>query len=166
MIERAAIDADAHGLAVVARDLADGRELLVAALAVADVAGIDAVLVERAGAFGIFRQQDVAVVVKIADERNVAAGVEQALLDFGDGRGGFGHVDGDADEFGAGLGEFEALLRGGGHVGRVRVGHGLDDDGRAAADLDFADLYADRVVAFAKHREAIVANRWSWALVR
>ena len=53
-----------------------------------------------------------------------------------------------------------------GDVGRVRVGHGLDDDGRAAADLDLADLDADRVVAFAKHCEAIVANRWSWALVR
>ena len=84
----------------------------------------------------------------------------------GNSRGGFGHVDRDADEFGAGLREFEALLRGRGDVGRVRVGHGLDDDGRAAADLDLADLYADRVVAFAKHCEAIVANRWSWALVR
>ena len=34
LIERAAIDADAHGLAVVARDFADGGKLLVAALAV------------------------------------------------------------------------------------------------------------------------------------
>ena len=78
--------------------------------ACADVAGIDAVLVEGAGAVGIFGEQDVAVVVEVADERRVAAGVEQALLDFGNGGGGFGNVDGDADEFGAGLGEFEALL--------------------------------------------------------
>ncbi len=48
LIERAAVDADAHGLAVVAGDAADGGELLVAALAGADVAGIDAVLVEGA----------------------------------------------------------------------------------------------------------------------
>ena len=33
LVERAAVDADAHGLAVVARDAADRRELLVAALA-------------------------------------------------------------------------------------------------------------------------------------
>ena len=111
LIERPAIHADADGLAVVARNIADGGELLVAALAVADVAGIDAVFIERAGAIGIFRQQHVAVVVKIADDGHVAAGIEQALLDFRHGRGGFGHVHGDADEFGAGLREFEALLR-------------------------------------------------------
>ena len=35
------------GLLLIARDLADRRELLVAPLAGADVAGIDAVLVER-----------------------------------------------------------------------------------------------------------------------
>ncbi len=45
-----------------------------------------------------------AVVVEVADDRGVAAGVEEALLDFGDGRGGFGNVHRDADEFGAGFG--------------------------------------------------------------
>ena len=68
LIERAAIHADAHGLAVVARHFADGGELFVAALAVAHVAGIDAVLVEGAGAIGIFGEQHVAVVVEIADD--------------------------------------------------------------------------------------------------
>ena len=91
LIERAAIDADAHGLAVIAGDSADRGELFVAALAGADVAGIDAVLVESASAVGIFGQQDVAVVVEIADERSFAAGVEHALLDFGDSGGGFGN---------------------------------------------------------------------------
>ena len=52
LIERAAVDADAHGSVVVASDLADGRELLVAAPARADVARIDAVLVERGRACG------------------------------------------------------------------------------------------------------------------
>ncbi len=82
LIERAAVDADAHGLAVVARHFADGGELFVAALPGADVAGIDAVFVERARAIGIFREQHVAVVMEIADHRNVAAGIEHALLDF------------------------------------------------------------------------------------
>ena len=75
LIERAAIHADAHRLAIVARDFADRGELLVAPLAVADVAGIDAVFVERLRAIGIFRQEDVAVVMKIADHGNVAARV-------------------------------------------------------------------------------------------
>ncbi len=48
LIERAAIHADANRFAIVARDFADGGELFVAALAVAHIAGIDAVLVERA----------------------------------------------------------------------------------------------------------------------
>ena len=38
LIERAAVDADAHRLAVIAGDVADRRELLVAPLAGADVA--------------------------------------------------------------------------------------------------------------------------------
>src|SRR5579875_450343 len=146
LVERAAVDADAHGLSIVHGDFADGGELFVAAGAFADVAGIDAVFVEGFGAFGIFGEKNVAVVVKIADERRVASGVEDAALDFRDGGGGFGNVDGDADEFGAGLGEFKILFGGGGDVGGIGVGDGLDDDGRAAADLDFADLYADRFV--------------------
>ena len=47
LVERAAVDADAHRLAVVDGDLADRRELLVAPPAGADVARVDAVLVER-----------------------------------------------------------------------------------------------------------------------
>ena len=109
LIQRAAIDADAHRLAVVARDFANGGELFVAALAGADVAGIDAVLVESFRAVGILREQHVAVVVKIADDRDIAAGGEQALLDFGNGGGGFRHVHGPANDFGTGFGEFEAF---------------------------------------------------------
>ena len=152
LIERAAVDADAHRLIVVARHLADRRKLFVAALAVADVAGIDAVFIESLRAVGIFREQDVAVVMEVADKGDVAAGVEEALLDFGDGRGRFGDVHRDADNFRAGLGKFEALLRGGGDVGCVGVGHRLDDNWRAAAYLDVADLYTDRFVALLGHR--------------
>src|SRR5690348_6001609 len=143
LIERAAVHADAHGLAVVDGDFADGGELFVAAHALADVAGIEAVFVEGPGTFGIFREKDMAVVMEIADEGRVAAGIEDALLDFGHGGGGFRDVDGDADNFGAGLGKFEILPRSALCVGCVGVRHGLDDDGRAAADLDFADLDAD-----------------------
>ena len=52
-----------------------------------------------------------AVVVEVADEGDVAAGVVEAPADLGDRGGRLGEVDGDADELGAGLGELEALLR-------------------------------------------------------
>jgi len=52
LIERAAIHADADGLSVIDRDFADGGKLFVAALACTNVAGIDAVFVERFGALG------------------------------------------------------------------------------------------------------------------
>ena len=63
----------------------------------AHVAGIDAVFVEVAGAIGILRQQNVAVVVEVADDRDVAARIEEALLDFRDSRSRLGDVDRDAD---------------------------------------------------------------------
>src|ERR1700747_2947397 len=81
-----------------------------------------------------------AVIVKIADKRRLAAGVEHALLDFGDGGGGFGDVYGDADHFRAGGRKLEALLHRGANVSGIGIGHGLDDDGRAAAHVHVADF--------------------------
>ncbi len=68
------------------RDLADHGELLIAPLAGADVAGVDSVLVERPRGAGVPRQQQVPVVVKVADERRVASGIEHPLLDLRHGR--------------------------------------------------------------------------------
>ena len=138
LIQRAAVDADAHRLAVVAGDLADRRELFVAALAGADVARVDAVFVERGGAARMSREQQVAVVVEVADQRGSAAGVEHPLLDFGDGGGRFRQVHRDAHHLRSRFGQLDALLRGRRRIGGVRHRHRLDDDGRAAADLDGA----------------------------
>ncbi len=66
LVEAAPVDADAHRLAVLDRLLDQGRELVVALRAVADVARIDAVLVERDGALGNLGQQLVAVEVEVA----------------------------------------------------------------------------------------------------
>jgi hypothetical protein len=124
LVERAAVDADAHRRSMVDRDLADRGELLVAPRAGAHVSGIDAVLVERLGAVGIARQEEVAVVVEVADERRRAAGVEHALLDLGHGGRGFRHVHRDADHLGAGLGQLDALA--GRRRGISRVGQVMD----------------------------------------
>ena len=146
LVERAAIDADAHRLAVVPCHLADGRELLITPASCADVAGIDAVLVERRGTGGVAGQQEVPVVVEVADERHRAAGVEHPLLDLGHRGRGFGQVDGDPDHLGPGLGELDYLLRGRACVGCVGHGHRLDDHGRTAPDLEAPDLDPNRPV--------------------
>ena len=78
----------------------------------------------------------------------VHAGVEHALLDLGHGRRRFGQVDRDPHHLGAGLGQLDALLRGARGVGGVGHRHRLDDDRRAAADLDGADAHADGPVQF------------------
>ena len=111
LVQRAAVDADAHRLVVVDGDLADRGELLVAPAAGADVARIDAVLVERRGAVREARQQQMAVVVEVADERRRAAGVEHALLDFRDRGRRLGQVDGDPHHLRAGFRQLDALLR-------------------------------------------------------
>ena len=87
-----------------------------------------------------------AVVVKVADERRRAARVEHPLPDLGHCGRGLGHVHGDAHHFRAGLGKLHALRRGRARVRRVRHRHRLNDDRRAAAHLDAADLDADRLV--------------------
>ena len=91
------------------------------------------------------------VVVEIADQRRFAAGVEHALFDFGHSGSGFRHVYGDAHHLGTGGAQIDALARGAFDVGGVGVGHRLDDDGRASAHLDAANLYAERSLPMRSH---------------
>ena len=95
--------------ASIPRDLTDRRELLVAPAAGSDVAGVDPVLVEGIGAGGVAREQQVSVVVEVADDRHVAAASTQAPLDLGNRRRGFGQVDRDAHQLGPGLRKLQNL---------------------------------------------------------
>ncbi len=148
LIERAPIGADAHGLAVLDRHFDDGRELAVALVLEADIAGIDAVFVERLGAGRMIGEQLVADIVEIADQRHEAVLPRQLVADMRHGGGGLVAIDRDAHQLGAGAGERRDLRDGGVDIGRIRIGHGLHDDRRAAADLHGglagADLDADR----------------------
>ena len=112
----------------------------------ADVARVDAVLVERARAVGKPGEQQVPVVVKVADERRGAAGIEHPLLDLGNRGRRFGQIDGDPDHLRSGRRQLDALLGRRPHVGGIGHRHRLDDDRRTAADLDLPDLHADRLV--------------------
>ena len=69
-IERAPVDADAHRLAILDGHFDHGAEVVVRLAADIRVAGIDAVLGERARALRIFLEQQVAVVVEVADDRH------------------------------------------------------------------------------------------------
>ena len=146
LVERSSVDADANRLVVIDGNLADGRKTLVAARAGADVAGIDAVLVERGRAIRVARQQQVAVVMEVADERRLAAGIEHSAFDLGDSGSRFRHVDRDADEFRPRFRQLDALARGGGRVHRIGHRHRLDGDGRTPANLQVPDAHADRSV--------------------
>jgi hypothetical protein len=141
LVEAAPVDADAHGLGVPAGDRDHRRKLLVAFRAAADVAGIDAVLRERAGAFRVLLEQLVPVEMEVAHERYVASRGVQPLADRRDRGRRFDGVDGDAHELGPGAREIDDLARGARDVGRVGVRHRLHDDGRAAADGDAADSH-------------------------
>ncbi len=90
------------GLSVFDRHLDDGGELLVLLVLEADIAGIDAVLVERLGAARMIGQQLVADVMEVADERHAHAQLREPLLDVRHGGRRLVAVDGDAHELGAG----------------------------------------------------------------
>ena len=73
LVERSPVHADAHRLLVLDRNLDHGAEIVVVLASDADVAGIDAVLGQRPGALGILLQQDVSVVVEVADDGDAHA---------------------------------------------------------------------------------------------
>ena len=129
LVERAPVDADADGLLVLDGDFDHGAEVVVVLAADGAVTGVDAVLGEGFGGVGILGEEEVAVVVEVADDGGVPALFGDAFDDVRDGFGGVVIVDGDADHLGAGAGEGGYLLDGGFDVGGVGVGHRLDDDG-------------------------------------
>ena len=147
LIERAPVDADADGLLVLDRALDHDLEVVVVFLADGRVAGIDAVLGQGARRGGIFLEQDVAVVVEVADDGDADAALVEAFDDGGNGGGGVFVVDGDADDLRAGEGQGCNLVDGALDVGGVGVGHRLDDDRDFPADADLPDLDGRRLPA-------------------
>ena len=168
LVEGAPVDADADGFLVVDGALDHGAEVVVVFATDADVAGVDAVFGEGAGAGGVFAEEDVAVVMEVADDGGVPALGVEGVDDVGDGFGGVVVVDGDADKLGAGAGEGGNLLDGGLDVGGVGVGHRLDDDGGFGADADASDVDGNGFAALERrHKDSLspfpanVAGVWS-----
>ena len=139
MIERAPVHADANRLLILDRDFDHGAEVGVVLAADADVAGIDAVLGQGAGALGIFLEQLMSVVMEVADDGDADALFVELLDDGRDRGGGFFVVDRDPNQFGAGAGQRRDLLDGRGNVGGICIGHGLHHDRCIAAHADAID---------------------------
>ncbi len=144
LIETAPVDADAHRLAIAARHIDHLRKIIATFGATPDVARIDAVLRQRLCARRKLRQQLVAVVVKIADQRNIESHFVQLLANRRDFGRSLGRVDRDADNFRSGLRELFDLNRGRDRVGGIGIGHRLHHHRRIAADANLASSPFDR----------------------
>ena len=108
----------------------------------ADVARVDAVLGQRGRGRRVLRQQQVAVVMEVADQRNAHAQPIELLADDGHRLRRLVVVDGDAHQLAAGVRQLRDLDGGGIGVGGVGVRHRLDDDRMSGADEDAADVHA------------------------
>ena len=105
-------------------------------IALAHIAGVDAVFGKRFGAFRKLCEQTVAVVMKVTDERHVHAHFVELFADIGNGFGRLGRVDRDANHFGPGQGQFFDLYGRADGVAGVGVGHGLHPDRRVTTHRD------------------------------
>ena len=97
LVQAAPVDADAHWFRVAQRHLDHGRELFIALVAKAHVAGVDAVLVQGLGARRVPGQECMAVIMKVADQGDLDAHSLQPVPDIGDRTRRLFPVDGEAD---------------------------------------------------------------------
>ena len=147
LVKRSPVDADANRLLVFDRAFHHDLEVVVILLADGGVAGIDTVLGQRPGRRGILLQQQVPVVMKVADDGDADTALVEALDDVGHSGRGFLIVDRDANNLGAGQGQGFYLLDGGGDVRRICVGHRLHNNGDFPSHSDLADPDCGRLPA-------------------
>ena len=136
LIETPPVHADANRFSRFDRDLHDRAKVIVTPFG-ADIARVDAVFRQRARTGGMLREQQVAVIVEVPDDGHI---------DFGND-GGHGAcrvvgIDRHTHEFTTGCVQRTHLRGGGGHIGRIGIGHGLDDDRVRTANQNAA--HADR----------------------
>ncbi len=147
LVQAAPVHADAHRLVVLGGDLDHLGELGVALGALPHIARIDAVFRQRLRALGIVAQQQVAVVVEVADQRHIDFHAVELGADRRYGRCCFRRVHGDAHDLGAGTRQLLDLDRGADRIGGIGIGHRLDDDGCIAADPHLARAVRDQDLA-------------------
>ena len=139
LIEGSPVDTDTHRLLIFDRDFDHGAEVGIIFTSHADIAGVDAVLGKGSGTSGVFLEQDVSVIVEVADDRNGEAAAVELFHDVWDGGRGVFIVHRDTNQFRSGTGERRYLLDRGGHVGGVSVRHGLHHNWCIGAHADVTD---------------------------
>src|ERR1019366_3565548 len=125
---------DAHWLVVFDGNFDHRAEVVVVFLANRDIPRIDAIFGQRLHACGILLQQDMAVVVEVADDRHRKAKAVEAVHNVGHGGSGGVVVNRDAHQFGTGTSQGCTLADGAVNIGGVGVGHGLHHDWCIAAN--------------------------------
>jgi len=108
----------------------------------ADVTRVDAELGQRARASLVLSEQLVSVEMKITDDGNLTIELGELLDDMRHRARGSVIVDGDADQFRAGIMQQFDLRHGRGDIGGIGIGHRLHHYGSAAAHADAGNVYA------------------------
>ena len=117
-----------------------GAKIIVVLLADIHVARIDAVFRQGAGAVRILLQQQVSVIVEVADDGNADAELVECFGNLRHGARRFVRVHGDTHKFRAGLRQRHHLIHGTWDIRGIGIGHGLDHNRIVSADLDTAHI--------------------------
>ena len=136
LVQAAPVHADAHRFVPAQRGFDHLAKLAVFFVALAHVAGVNAVFGQGLRAVGKVGEQAVAVEMEIAHQRHRHAHAVQLLADIGYGLRRLGRVDRDTHHLRARERQFLHLDGCANGIDRVGVGHGLDAHRRAAANGD------------------------------
>ncbi|EFK96322.1 hypothetical protein LDC_1653 [sediment metagenome] len=103
MVKRAAVDSDPDGLVVSQRDFYHRAKVFIKGLAVADIAGVYSVFIQFPGNLGILSQKQMAVKMKVTDNRGCVTPGPQIPDNGFDCPGGGIIIYGNADNLAPGL---------------------------------------------------------------
>ena len=99
LIQRSPVDTNPNRLLVFQSDFDDRSEIVVVLAAHSNIAGIDSIFVERCCTIWILAQQNVPVVMKIANNRRCNVPIPQTIYDFAYSSGSFARIDRNPDKF-------------------------------------------------------------------
>ena len=144
-------------------DFDHGAEIVVVLAADADVAGIDAVFRQRAGALGILLEQNMAVVMEVADDGHAHAELVELSTMWGTAAAASSvltvtRTSSEPARASA------APVDGAGNIGRVGVGHGLHHDRRIRADTHIADGASNSFPAMDIGHGKLYFITWRWLI--
>ena len=133
LVERAPVDPNPYRLVIPDSHFDDRAKIFVVPFS-PDVPRVDSVLGEGASTVGVLRQQQVAVIVEVTHDRDRDAHEAESLDDRRHSRRGLIIVDCHPHQLAPRSRKLGDLPHGGGHIGRIGVGHRLDHNRMTRAD--------------------------------